>query len=495
MLMHQGLVPAPKERCDAILLETPFFTVGTPEIKLYSDSKYNLALLALGTYLRTHTNYSVKLINMVKDQMSADEVVLQIGSLKPKVLGIPIYSFNLGNTYSIIKRIKKSFPEIHITVGGPHAAIYPRETISLSAIDSVILGDGELPFSQLVDQVATIGELHPEKLPPGTYVKSSLESGAELKAYRHHLLDELPIPDITLLGDHRKYRDFLSNQVMGILTTSRGCPFVCHYCWSQKSVYRDFSIERTIKTMRHYKEMGVEYVEFWDETFNPNKKRLRDFADALEQSNLGLNWSIRGAVVQHVELETMKKLRKTGLRTIQFGVESLNKDTLNFLNKKIDSQMVSSAIKTCRKAGVRTVTNMIIGIPGQKVEQIETDLSELRKIKPTYVSVNIYNWAPGTVHYEDAVKSGKIPDYWRKFSEAPTPEGDPVFWAQDNPTLEEVERIRDRFVFRHYFNLRYLLGYLFKMAPRETYRAVQIGSMMFFALLKKRTSPCKPTFQ
>jgi radical SAM superfamily enzyme YgiQ (UPF0313 family) len=342
-----------------------------------------------------------------------------------------------------------------------------------------------VPFLAICQQVLEQGKITQAELPVGAYTRVCLETGQELKAHRHEDVNDLPLPDLTLLGDYKRYRDFLSNRTMGILTTSRGCPFVCHYCWSQKSVYRGFSIERTIETMRLYRDMGVEYIEFWDETFNPNKKRLRDFADALYAADLGLTWSIRGSVVQHVEPETIRILKKTGLRVMQFGVESANADVLKFLNKRIDRTMVKNAIETCESAGVRTVTNMIVGIPGQTREQIAQDFDFLREIRPTYIAANIYNWAPGTTHYENALKSGQVPvDKWREFAQKPTP--DFSIFYQESPLIpfDEITAIRDRYVFRHYFNFGYIIRYLKRMDWSELARTLSISTSMFLFFLR-----------
>ena len=469
---------------DVLLLETPFMSqTGGDEVRAYVQSKYNLALLALGSYLRAHSDLRVRLINMVKDRLTGEELIDRLRASPPSVVGVPLYSYNLNESCRILALIKETFPRTHICVGGPHTGMFPAETIRLPYVDSMVLGDGEEPFLQICRHVASDGRdaldrLAFTDLPPGTVTKRSQAAGYQSKPWSAADLDSLPIPDLSLLGDHRRYRDFLSDRVMAILTTSRGCPYKCHYCSSESSSYRSFSIPRVIEIMRHYASQGVEYIEFWDETFNPNKRRLAEFADALLASGLKVPWGIRGSVVLHVPEDIMRKLKATGLRVMQFGVETSQPRLVKYLNKVIDQPTIEQAFASCHRAGVRTVANLMTNIPGSTREEMLADLDFLKRIKPTYVSISVYNWAPGTSHYRDALRAGVLDrDHWREY--AADPRGDePVLHARTEVPIDEVYRIRDDFVWAYYFNAPKILGYLRHMEGREIRRAFGVALMM-----------------
>lgn len=469
---------------DVLLLETPFMSqTGGDEVRAYVQSKYNLALLALGSYLRAHSDLDVRLINMVKDQLDEDQLIDRLRAAPPTVVGVPLYSYNLHQTCSILASIKREFPQTHVCVGGPHVGMFPAETIRLPYVDSMVLGDGEEPFLQICRQVAAYGcdaldQLEFSQFPPGTVTKRSHAAGIDAKPWSAENLDSLPMPDLSLLGDFRRYRDFLSDRVMAILTTSRGCPYKCHYCSSESSKYRSFSVSRVIEIMRHYVNQGVEYIEFWDETFNPNKRRLEEFADALLASGLQVPWGIRGSVVLHVPEDTLRKLKRTGLRVMQFGVETAQPRLVKYLNKVIDQPTIEQAFASCRRAGVRTVANLMVNIPGSSRAEMDADLAFLNRIQPTYVSISVYNWAPGTSHYRDALRTGLLDrDHWREYAADPRGE-EPVLHARTEIPIDDVYRIRDEFVWRYYFNAPKILGYLRTMEPREIIRAVGIASMM-----------------
>ena len=240
------LMPMPSNSPSAgvLLLETPFMSqTGGDEVRAYVQSKYNLALLALGSYLRAHSDLDVRLINMVKDRLDEAQLLERLRSAPPAVVGVPLYSYNLRQTCSILAAIKREFPRTHVCVGGPHAGMFPAETIRLPYADSMVLGDGEEPFLQICRHVTEEGcdaldKLDLSRMPPGTVTKRSHAAGIEAKPWAAENLDRLPMPDLSLLGDFRRYRDFLSDRVMAILTTSRGCPYKCHYCSSERAQCR-----------------------------------------------------------------------------------------------------------------------------------------------------------------------------------------------------------------------------------------------------------------
>lgn len=470
---------------DVLLLETPFMSqTGNDEVRAYVQSKYNLALLALGSYIRAHSDLSVHLINMVKDRIGEDALLERLRPKPPKVVGVPLYSYNLSFSYRIISRIKAEFPDAHICVGGPHVTMFPRETIQLPNVDSVVIGDGEEPFLQICRQVSTEGRLDEAQVPPGTTTKASLAAGRLGRPWTVENLDSLPMPDLSLLGDYKRYRDFLSNDVMAILTTSRGCPYACHYCSSGTSRYRSFSVKRIIDIMRHYRGSGVEYIEFWDETFNPNKRRLAEFAEAMERADLRIPWGIRGSVVLHVPDDTLARLKNTGLRVMQFGVETVQPRLISYINKRTDRVTVKQAFDTCRKAGVRTVANLMINIPGETRQEIVDDLRFLREIKATYISIGVYNWAPGTVHYARALREGVLGrDHWREYAANPVGE-EPVLHADTGIEIKEIYRLRDRFVWRFYFSPIYIFRYLWAVEPKELRRAIAIAGLLMRSRLR-----------
>jgi radical SAM superfamily enzyme YgiQ (UPF0313 family) len=458
------------------LLETPFPSqTGAAEVRAYVQSKYSLALLSLGSFVRAH-GIDARFGTVVGSVDPCGDAVAMAGVLRPRVIGLSLGSYCLDPAYQVAVAIKRKYPDIHICVGGPHVNIYPAETLALEGVDSIVVGDGEEPFLALCRQIIEAPLPDSSGLPEGVYLKG------DTRPHYHPAtipdLDALPPLDLTFLGDYRRYREFLSNRVLGLVTSSRGCPHVCRYCRSEKSVYRPFSVDHVIEQLRLFKAQGVEHVEFWDETFNASRGRLEAMAEAISRADLRLTWSIRGAVVNHAPLETLKQLKASGLRLMQFGIETGSPRLLQQLNKRIDVGKAEIAFANCRKAGIRTVANLMMSLPGETRAEMEMDLALLKRLRPTYVSLSVYNWAPGTTLYEEALASGTLAeDVWRSY--ARQPRGDaPVLHPKTEVPIDEVYRIRDRFHLQHYFNPGQLARYLKDFEIREIPQGVRVASLM-----------------
>ena len=101
------------------------------------------------------------------------------------------------------------------------------------------------------------------------------------------------------------------------------------------------------------------------------------------------------------------------------------------------------------------------------------------KIKPTYVSFNVYNWAPETTLYKNALKNKILAnDFWREYAQNPAAL-EPVTHPVTEVPIEEVFKLRSWFVLRYYFNLQYMFNYIKMIEFSEMRRACRIA---FFLL-------------
>ena len=132
-----------------------------------------------------------------------------------------------------------------------------------------------------------------------------------------------------------------------------------------------------------------------------------------------MTFAIRGAVVQNVNYECLKKLKEAGLRRIQFGIETTSERLLGIINKKIDRQKIADAIAICNRLKIGSVANLMIGLPTQTESEIVEDIEFIKKVNPRYISISIFNYAPNTEFYTHYLKENPTDDFWRKFARNP----------------------------------------------------------------------------
>ncbi len=132
-------------------------------------------------------------------------------------------SFNYVKKIASRLRLEISAPSI---CGGPHATLYPEETLAEIGIDYVCIGEGE---KSLVEFVNALTKGEDCSTIPGIW---SLNDKKEI--VRNRLfplvqdLDSLPWIDYEVFGE-RFINQLTADGWLGYIS-SRGCPYSCNYC-------------------------------------------------------------------------------------------------------------------------------------------------------------------------------------------------------------------------------------------------------------------------
>ena len=115
----------------------------------------------------------------------------------------------------------------------------------------------------------------------------------------------------------------------------------------------------------------------------------------IEKRNLKVNWSCQ-ARVNTVDSELLQVMARAGCKEIYFGVESASPNLLEFLGKNISPQQAVEAITLSRKAGIKPGCFLMVGIPGETKDDIDTLEKFIYRAKPAYVGFSVLTPFPGT---------------------------------------------------------------------------------------------------
>lgn len=444
------------------------------DVHLAMARKPPLGILSIGTYLKKYTDFEIKLLDNELENLKEPDLVKLILDYKPDCIGITVVSFKLYSAYIITQVIKKNLPDAHICWGGPHLSIYPGESLNLSGIDSIVLGDGEKPFKLLCENLArgeTIADI------PGLYTKNNTPGNeGQFQSYFAADLNELPNPDITLLP-YKKYRAFLTNNLMATAITSRGCPYRCIFCKLDFNEIRLISMDKVIRLIESYLALGIKEVEFYDETFNLNTQRVIEFAQQVLDKGLKFSWSFRGRV-NAVSPQMLGLIKNSGCQRIQYGVEAGNDRVLGILKKGITVEMIKRCFELTNKSKIDTVAYFILGNPQETLEEMRQTIKLAREIKPTYLEYAIFNISPGTESYKMALEQGVIKkDFWREYAACPDKNMPVLVWAKDY-SYEQLEAIRKKALRDFYLRPDYIIARLMHTKPKEAYRVLRTGLRM-----------------
>jgi anaerobic magnesium-protoporphyrin IX monomethyl ester cyclase len=335
------------------------------------------------------------------------EVRRTIQQFEPDVVGISLWTTYAASAFRVAEISKAVCPICPVVIGGPHATVKADEVLRIaSAVDYVVRGEGEDTAQELIGAIA---DSRRGMVPSWEAIRGlSFRDGAVVRHNpprdRIGSLDELPLPDRTLLRNEAAY----SSEDMGLIMTSRGCPFSCSFCVTETRQVRYRSIEHVLAEVRHVKtKYGTRQFSFKDDSFTVNKKRVIEFCEALACENLHLGWECNTRV-DLVDEEMLVRMKKAGCNSIKVGIEAGSEVQLKRMNKGITLDQARRAAVLFRKARIHWTGYFLIGTPGESVEDIYKTLDFMYELRPDFASLGVYEPFPGTVMFEEGLQRGLV---------------------------------------------------------------------------------------
>ena len=300
-------------------------------------------------------------------------------NIKPDVVGISLISTKLPSGMKIAS-ISKEMGAKRVICGGAHASLRPDEVLGNSCVDSVVIGEGEYAFSKALSDRKVIAE-------------------------RISTLDNIAFPARNRLYNLKDY----SPSDLGMVISSRGCPFNCSFCcsealWRRRVVFR--SIDNIIEEIISIKNVfGTTDFYLMDDSFTCNKHRTLEFCRKIK--DLGITWSCLTRA-DLIDDEIIIAMKNSGCRMLKIGLESGSKKVLGIMNKKIRKEDVIRASDILKRYNLKWTAYFMVGTPGETEENVEETLDFIREVRPSFISFAIFTPYPGTRLFEK-LELGNIP--------------------------------------------------------------------------------------
>jgi len=401
---------------------------------------YPSGLLHLGTILNNE-KFEIKILDLIAKQSSEEETEEIIKEFNPDVVGISATTPQIRGAVSFAKLVRKINKKIKIVIGGPHVTADPGFFKRLNYFDYAITGEGEISFSELLND-----------LRDGKEVESQVIPGKSLED-----LDKNGFLNMDLV-DREDY--MISPYGSNFLTvhTSRGCPFNCVYCSNPvgKRFVRYRDVKKVLDEIEyHMKNFEVKFILFTDDTFTLNRKRTRELLQGIIDRGIKLKWSCETRA-NMVDEDLIKLMKEAGCIEIAFGVESGSEELRqNIIHKGVDNKSLINAFNLCRKYKIESAAFCMLGFPGETKEDMYETLDFTLKINPDLMGLHLTVPMPGSEIYQQAIDSKIITeDYWDKYAEGEIKE-QPIY-IPEGFTREELEGLQKEMYHKYYFRVGYM---------------------------------------
>jgi len=352
-----------------ILLVKP--DIGTI-IEEYNLNDGRMEPLALGVLAGlTPEPHTVRLLDDRMEDITGEETA--------DLVAITVDTFCARRAYQIADMYRDR--GVPVCLGGVHVTLLPDE--AQDHADALLLGDAESVWWKLLE------DLENQRL--------QLRYQGEFNCPQK---DTFPVRS---LFANRGYLPVSQIQF------SRGCPFNCAHC----SVSRVFGhshnfrpVEDVVEEIRRY---NLKFLLFVDDNITANPDKAKELFEALIP--LGVAWSSQASIDMVKDHELMDLMARSGCIGQLIGFESINEDSLRWMNKKPnlrDFDHYRNVIQTMRKYGFQTWASFMVGGDQDTPETVRQTVEFAINAKFTLAFFHLFAPYPGTEIYNQFEREDRL---------------------------------------------------------------------------------------
>jgi len=344
----------------------------------------SIGLRYLYANLKEFKNSSIIKEFIINSQVA--DALEEILKENPKIVGIGAYIWNAIEVNELIELMKKISPEIIIVLGGPEASYFPHR-VDFSCADYFVQGEGDIVFYELC---RSIFDNNP---PKDKVIKAPIVS-----------LDEVELP-YAYYSDHDIAHRYI------YVEASRGCPYSCEFCLSSldKKV-RKLYTDRFLDELKILWDRGARNFKFIDRTFNFNIKTANKMLDFFLSKDPP--YFIHFEVIpDHFPESLRERITKFPPASLQLevGIQTLNMKVAEGIHRKLNFKKIKhnlAFLENETKAHLHV--DLIIGLPGESLEQFGVNLDLLYSITKCEIQLGILKKLSGTTLNRHDTEHGMI---------------------------------------------------------------------------------------
>jgi radical SAM superfamily enzyme YgiQ (UPF0313 family) len=443
-----------------------------------------VGLLYIASYIRKHnTSWDVRIYD---SQVEDRDFRKLLDEERPDIVGITCQSALVYSALETAHIIKQKKPDTLVVAGGVHASLRPLDLLRSENVDLVVRGEGEETFLEICSSF--------EKRAAFTDISGISYRGPSGITHNPDSvicpdLDKYPMPALDLVPI-KKYRispDMRTGDRLGLIITSRGCPYACLFCANKlltKRTYRLRSIPSVIEEIEYYLDhYKINQLMIFDDNFAVNKKRTLELCTEFVRRGYPEKFSWWAeARVDVLDEEVLSAMKRAGCAIISLGLESGNQRLLDMIKKNITLEQTRKTVALIHKVGIKSRASFILGLPTEtRAESLQT-IRFANSLPLDQVRFSIATPFPGTELWDIAIKEGRInPETidWTKLSLMGGYTDFLPLYYPEGRTAQEMKRLQKRANFFFFFRPRIIWGYLMRIKNPDDFLNIMKGFLHF----------------
>lgn len=216
------------------------------------------------------------------------------------------------------------------------------------------------------------------------------------------------LPSSRILGPAYDLIDYGKYLYVNVVSTSRGCPFKCSFCYNSCDNIRNSYVNRPINdVIDEIRFLNRRHIMFIDDNFIGNPKWTREFLETIRPMNLKWQAAVSANVV---DIPGMLDLMKdTGCTALFIGLESINQRSLDITGKYQNSiARYEHLCNEIHKRGIMINASFVFGLDDDGPETFTRTIDWIVRNKIETVTSHILTPYPGTLQHKELMREGRI---------------------------------------------------------------------------------------
>jgi radical SAM superfamily enzyme YgiQ (UPF0313 family) len=303
-----------------------------------------------------------------------------------EVVAFSCYIWNITQTLSVARKLKALNPLIKIMLGGPEVSYDWQAVIALPEVDYIIVGEGELPFEQFLQQYPLV---------------QTIPNLVHKEGEQIHYLPSASSFDINQLEGLNPYQFEPPEQLktkVAYIETSRGCPYKCEFCLASLDNKVRYLPIPTIKQNLLYLMQHGKVIKFLDRTFNVKKDFTLDmFQFILDNHQPGniFQFEITADIVHPDIIKYIQEKVPKGLFRFEIGIQTVNQKANLEVSRKQNFDKTSGIICQLRDY-VEMHLDLIVGLPLDYLSDIAYSFEQVFALHPPELQLGFLKFLKGT---------------------------------------------------------------------------------------------------
>jgi len=376
----------------------------------------------VAAYLKKAGNYSIHFYSQDVYHFPETHLTKYISENRFDVIGLGFTAgyFQYSKVVAICQAINRAKNRPFVVLGGHGPSPVPEFFLKVTGADAVVMGEGEIPFLNLVRALEN-------NTPLGNVKGIAFRKDDRITVNEREMpiknLDSIPYPYYDLLPmeyyNNAKIFQMKTIERMMNIITSRGCNYKCNFCQRLEKGIRFRSAEGVVDELKKYlRDYRANFVVFWDELFMFSEERVGELTEAFLKNDIHIRYWCTGRL-NIVNKSIIKMLKESGCAYIDYGIEQFDDFALRKMKKVLTEEDIVKGIELTQEQGIRIGFNIIFGNIGDTKESLMKSMTFLKKYND-YGQIRVIRPVtpyPGSQLYDIAIERGQLSgseDFYKK---------------------------------------------------------------------------------